>query len=246
MSDPTEVQVSEPEERYLRAFVRRQMLPWFAASIMLVLFLAAASFAVATHLAEPVVAPSARALGEAAAAAGAGNGAAPVAALSEAELTALREQIATQLKSELEKELRSELVTAPSGNANASRDTTKALAEVRASLGKLEKRVVAAERAAKAGGKANAPIAGVASSDLRPIMKRVGEVEARQDQIEKDRAQFAKDTLNRLYNVETSRDVNDETRIIEDQKRRARLENLESRFSHVEELLGTLPASPGR
>ncbi len=222
MSDqPGQPLLSPAEARFLTGFVRRQMIPWFAGTTALALTLAAAAFAVATHLAEPAIAP--RSLERASA-----GGASP------AELAALRDELAG-LRGEFGEQLEA-----------ARRDLAavdQRIAEATEGVESLRSRISKAEKAVKAAApRATGPA--LASTDLDAMLERLSNLETRQQEIEGKRESFAKDVLNRLYAVETGRDRAEANRLENEEKSQARLRNLEERFSQLEAKLTGVPAAP--
>jgi len=221
MSDhASEPLMTEAEARVFRRFVRRETLPWFAGTLAVAVLLAGASFALATHLAEPAIAPRPA---QRAAAGGAVS----------AELAALHDELAS-LRGELEAQL-----------AAGRRDLESVegwIKETSESLETLRGRVSKAEKAVKAkASQAAGPE--LAAGDTDALRKRLFNLEKRQDELEAKRAAFAKDVLNRLYAVETGRDRAEASRLETDEQARERLRNLEERFSLIEARLGS-PASP--
>ncbi len=227
MSQPVDVDITEAEERFLRGFVRRQVLPWFGACVVLALILAAMAFAVATSLATPVLSESSRSLG-AARATGTGGGADPAAAPEDWEA-----QLA-QLRSDLEGRVEQ-------GEGSLTKIQTE-LAGAVEEMKSLRDRIARAERAAKGGSKKGAGPE-LASADLNRILKRLQGVEARQSEIEKKREKFTQDTLVRLLNVEVSRDEAETQRLANEENARKRLHQLEQRLSQIEGGGAGIPAS---
>lgn len=226
LSQPVDVQITEAEERFLRGFVRRQVLPWFAGCALLALILAAMAFAVATSLATPVLSESSREMGAARAL---GSGADAVAPAEwEAQLAELRVDFEGRLEH------------GEGGITKLKSELAGAVEEMKA----LRDRVARAERAAKSG---SAKGAGpeLASADLGRVLKRLQGLEARQTEIEQKREKFNQDTLVRLLNVEVGRDKAEENRLASDEKARQRILQLEKRLSQIEggDAGGSLPAS---
>lgn len=221
MAQSVDVQITEAEERFLRGFVRRQVLPWFGVCLLMALILSSMAFAVATSIAKPVLSESSRAVGQARVLAtlesedGAGAAAAPED--WEAQLLQLRTDLETRFgKSE-------------AGVTKLTTEVATAVKEVKT----LRDRVARAERAAKSG-KASGSGPELASADLNRVLKRLQGLETRQNELESKREKFAQDTLKRLLNVEVGRDQAEQNRLANDERSRARLQNIEERLSHVE------------
>lgn len=217
---PNEPLMTDAEARVFRRFVRRETLPWFAGALAFALLLAGVSFALATHLAEPAIAP--RPLERA------GSG-----GVSPAELASLRDELAS---------LRGELEAGLAANRRDLASVEKELGETSQSIETLRGRISKAEKAVKAKAARSAGPE-LAAGDADALRQRLSNLEKRQDDLESKRATFAKDVLNRLYAVETGRDHAEATRLESDEKARARLRNLEERFSQIEARLGA-PAAP--
>ena len=204
MAQSVDVQVTEAEEQFLRGFFRRQVIPWFGGFAALTLVLSTLAFVVATNLAEPVLAPSPKEIGAARA------------ALSDEAPAEWQEELAA---------LRGELEAMNGGGPDLAKlreelsATTKAVEELRT-------RVARAEKAAKSSAGAASAGPALASGDLDSIRKRLASIEKEQDAIERRRAEFAKDALNRLFAVEESRDA------------------LEARMLRLEASGSSLPAAP--
>ena len=222
MSQPVDVQITEAEERFLRGFIRRQVLPWFGACVVMALILAAMAFAVATSLATPVLSESSRELGAARALQSSEGGEAVAPADWDAALAQLRQD----LEGRLEK--------SEGGVTKLGSELKGAIDEMKS----LRDRVARAERAAKSDGGKSAG-SKLASADLTRILKRLEGVETRQSGLERKREKFSQDTLARLLDVEVSRDRAEENRLASDEKARQRLKNLENRLTQIES--GALP-----
>ncbi len=225
MSQPVDVQITEAEERFLRGFVRREVLPWFGACVVLALILAAMAFAVATSLATPVLSESSRSLG-----------AARVADSEPGEAAAPEDWEAqlAQLRSDLEGR-----VAEGEGSLTQVREELAGAVE---EMKSLRDRVARAERAAKGGAKRGAGPE-LASADLKRILQRLQGVEERQSELEKKREKFSQDTLARLLNVEVSRDEAETSRLANEENARQRLHQLEERLSRIEAGGAGIPAS---
>lgn len=227
------IEVSAQEARFLRRFVRRELLPWLAGVAML------AGLALVSTLMSPrPVSPAA----------------APVAERVAAETSGLHADVFASLRAE-NASLRADLLAlqraveavrgAPAGGSEAdSRRAEERARALEARVSRLESapgpRLASVTREA-AGDTTSAPLA-----DLHSIHERLYNLEARQDRKDQEGAALQQDVLARLFSLERSSGSEAAARLENLNSGEQRFEKLEQRLIQIEQNRGasSAPAAP--